>query len=68
MKRRLIGQCIKFMHHMRYDRRCWYMNNEYHRDDGPAVENTNTNSCWWYKCGVCVRSVIGGVPIDWRLY
>ena len=25
----------------------WYLNNKYHREDGPAIEYTNGDKCWY---------------------
>ena len=37
----------------------WYKNNEYHRDNGPALtcyyENGNIKEEWWYKNDKCHR-------------
>jgi hypothetical protein len=27
--------------------KCWYLNNKYHREDGPAVEYADGSKVWW---------------------
>ena len=27
--------------------KCWFLNGEYHREDGPAIENTDGSKAWY---------------------
>ena len=53
MKRWLISQCIKFEYH--HDQRHWFMSGQFHRDDGPAIEDTTSDYCSWWKHGKFIK-------------
>ena len=37
-----------------YGTKCYYVNNELHREDGPAIESLNGNKIW-FRNGKCHR-------------
>ena len=35
------------MYHTLSGHKCWYLNNRYHREDGPAIESRSGEKQWW---------------------
>ena len=52
MKRRLISERVGFRYDVLDSIRCWYVNDQYHRDDhGPATEDVYYGYCAWWEHG-----------------
>ena len=45
--------------------KCWYLNDELHREDGPAVEWVNGDT-WWYYKGIFVGEGDHPEPVLWE--